>query len=201
MVATATSTLAAATSGRARPARLACALALGLLAVGAAAGLLAPGDARANIGHNTRSAVEPAALYRSRVLWATIDVCNATDQPDTLGVRGSMPGDHNAHDTMYMRFRLQYLNTKTKAWTDLAGGVSPAWTSVGSGSSARQGGRSFQLNPVAGQPAVTMRGVVSFQWRHGATVLAQTSRPTSAGRVSLAGSDPAGFSAETCLIG
>jgi hypothetical protein len=69
------------------------------------------------------------------------------------------------------------------------------------GASARQAGRSFQLNPVAGQPAFTLRGVVNFQWRHGASVLAQTSRATSAGRDSLAGSDPAGFSAASCLIG
>jgi hypothetical protein len=32
-------------------------------------------------------------------------------------------------------------------------------------------------------------------------LLAQTSRPTSAGRESLAGADPAGFSTATCLIG
>lgn len=169
-----------------------------LLAPAAACALLAPGAAgAAATGH----AVEPQTLMRSRLLWATIDVCNASDQPDTLGVRGSMPGDRDAQDTMYMRFRLQYMNEKTKAWTDLAGGVSPSWSSVGSAASARQGGRSFQLSPVAGQPALTMRGVVSFQWRHGTTVLAQTSRPTSAGRESLAGADPAGFSAATCSIG
>lgn len=191
--------LTTATSSRVR--RTLRPLALGLLAPAAALALLAPGGAGAAAGRRARRAVDTHALLRSRLLWATIDVCNAGDQPDTLGVRGSMPGDHEAHDTMYMRFRLQYLNAKTKAWTDLAGGVSPTWTSVGSGASARQGGRSFQLSPVAGQPAVTMRGVVSFQWRHGATVLAQGSRPTSAGRNSLAGSDPAGFSAATCLIG
>ncbi len=192
--------LATATSRRPCPNAPARLLALCLLAPAAVLAVLLPGGASAAAGaHAGRTDVH--TLPRSRLLWATIDVCNATDQPDTLGVRGSMPGDREAHDTMYMRFRLQYMNAKTKAWTDLSGGVSPTWTSVGSGASARQGGRSFQLSPVAGQPAVTMRGVVSFQWRHGATVLAQASRPTSAGRQSLAGSDPAGFSAATCVIG
>jgi hypothetical protein len=172
---------------------LCCALAAALLP-------LAQAHARTHAGRAAQSP-EAAALLRSRLLWATIDVCDASDQPDTLGVRGSMPGDHAAHDSMYMRFRLQYMNTKTKAWTDLAHGVSPTWTNVGTGASARQGGRSFQLSPVAGQPAVTMRGVVSFQWRHGASVIAQASRATSAGRDSLAGADPPGFSAATCLIG
>ncbi|HEY2182347.1 MAG TPA: hypothetical protein VGH09_11795 [Solirubrobacteraceae bacterium] len=190
-----------ATSVTSRPNRLVRRLALGVLAPAAALALLASTSASAATSQRAKRAVDTAALLRSRLLWATIDVCNAPDQPDTLGVRGSMPGLHESHDTMYMRFRLQYLNATTKAWTDLAHGVSPAWANVGTGATARQGGRSFQLSPVAGQPAVTMRGVVSFEWRHGSTVLAQTSRPTSAGRVSLAGADPAGFSAATCVIG
>jgi hypothetical protein len=148
----------------------------------------------------SKRASETAALLRSRLLWATIDVCNAADQPDTVGIRGSMPGDHQAHDTMYMRFRLQYMNAATKTWTDLSKAAG-AYAPVGSGASARQAGRSFQLNPVAGQPAFTLRGVVSFEWRHGTTVLAQATRTSSAERQSLAGSDPAGFSAATCLIG
>jgi hypothetical protein len=112
-----------------------------------------------------------------------------------------MPGDRQSHDTMYMRFRLQYMNTTSKTWVDLTKGASVTYAAVGSGAAARQAGRSFQLNPVAGQPAATLRGVVSFQWRHGSTVLAQISRTTPPGRESLAGSDPAGFSAATCLIG
>jgi hypothetical protein len=148
-----------------------------------------------------KPAVDTQPLFRSRLLWSTIDVCNPADQPDTVGVRGSMPGDHQAHDTMYMRFRLQYMNPSSKAWTDLMKGSDASYVDVGTGADPRQAGRSFQLSPVAGQPAFTLRGVVSFQWRRGKTVLAQTSRPTSAGRDSLAGADPAGFSAPSCLIG
>jgi hypothetical protein len=163
---------------------------------------LEPGIARAAAQTNKATrATETAQLLRSRLLWSTIDVCNATDQPDTIGIRGSMPGDHVAHDAMFMRFRLQYMNTTTKAWVDLTKGAAEAYTNVGTGASARQAGRSFQLNPVAGQPAFTLRGVVNFEWRRHGTVIAQASRATSAGRVSLAGSDPEGFSAATCLIG
>jgi hypothetical protein len=176
--------------------------ALGLACVATALAALAPTAALGkSAGTQAKPAVETSALFRSRLLWATIDVCNPADQADTLGIRGSMPGDHHSHDAMYMRFRLQYLNTATKVWTDLAKGASSGYANVGTGADPRQAGRSFQLNPVAGQPAFTLRGVVSFQWRHGTTVLEQTSRPTSAGRDSLAGADPAGFSAATCLIG
>jgi hypothetical protein len=184
------------------PARVLARGALAALALAALSLTLSPGYAgAAGRAGKAKGAAETAPLLRSRLLWSTIDVCNATDQPDTIGVRGSMPGDHNAHDTMYMRFRLQYMSTTTKAWVDLTKGATDAYTNVGTGASARQAGRSFQLNPVAGQPAFTLRGVVNFEWRRKGAVVAQASRATSAGRVSLAGSDPEGFSAATCLIG
>jgi hypothetical protein len=174
----------------------ALAVAATLLSLMSAASVAGAASARAS-AHS----IDTQALFKSRLLWATIDVCNPSDQPDTLGVRGSMPGDGEARDTMYMRFRLQYLDTTTKAWTDLASGVSPHFASVGTGVSARQGGRSFQLSPVAGQPAATLRGVVTFQWRRANTVLATISRPTTPERHALAGSDPEGFSAASCVIG
>jgi hypothetical protein len=185
-----------------RPARASIgAAALALAGLACALVALAPSAALGKSASvRAKSAIDAPALFRSRLLWATIDVCNPPDQPQTLGVRGSMPGDHHAHDTMYMRFRLQYMNTATKTWTDLSK-ASASYAVVGTGSSPRQAGRSFQLNPVAGQPAFTLRGVVGFQWRRGKTVLAQTSLATTAGRDSLAGADPAGFSAATCLIG
>jgi hypothetical protein len=139
------------------------------------------------------------SVLQSRQLWATINVCSPTDQPDTLGVRGSMPSDGRPHDTMYMSFRLQFLNSTTKRWADLAG-TTPSFISVGSGG-ARQGGQSFQLKPVAGRPAVMLRGLVEFQWRRGKKVLQSTRRPTTAGHRSLAGADPPSYSAATCLIG
>jgi hypothetical protein len=137
----------------------------------------------------------------SRELWATIDVCNPTDQPNTVGIRGSMPGDGVAHDKLYMRFRLQYEETSSKRWVDLAHGADSGFVFVGAASSARQAGRTFQLVPVAGKPAFTLRGVVSFQWRRGEHIVHAVSRPTSAGHQSLAGADPANYSAATCLMG
>src|SRR5581483_9028754 len=137
---------------------------------------------------------------RSRELWATIDVCNPPDQRNYVGIRGSMPGDHNGHDKMYMSFRLQYMDATTKQWVDLASPKAPIYVYVGPGSSVRQGGRSFQLVPRPGKPAATLRGVVSYQWRRGKTVLQSATRPTTAGHKSLAGADPAGFSAAACLI-
>jgi hypothetical protein len=160
---------------------------------------VSPARKGATAGKST--AVTEHTLTQSPQLWATIDVCNAPDQPDTVGVRGSMPGDEHAKDEMYMRFRLQYLDSSIKQWVDLANGADSGYVVVGSAKSARQTGRSFQLVPAAGKPAITMRGVVSFQWRHGSTVVYTVSRPTTSGHQSLAGADPKGFSAAECSLG
>jgi hypothetical protein len=141
-------------------------------------------------------AASTGSLLRSRQLWATIDVCNPFDQPDAVGIRGSMPGDGKPRDTMYMRFRVEFLDPATKRWTSR--GQSP-FVAVGTAKVARQGGLSFQFVPSAGSSS-TLRGVVSYQWRRGATVLQTASRTTTAGRQSLAGADPPKFSAATCVI-
>ncbi len=145
----------------------------------------------------------PAATHQlthSRELWATVDVCSPKNQPDTIGIRGSMPGDGHATDVMYMRFRVQYLDSTTNKWVDLNQGADSGFLKVGSGALTRQSGRSFQFAPASGQSAFTLRGYVTFQWHKGTTVLETTTRPTTAGHTSLAGADPRGFSAATCKL-
>jgi hypothetical protein len=147
------------------------------------------------------SAPSRSALLKSPQLWATIDVCSPTDQPDTVGVRGSMPGNGQAGETMYMRFRLQYLEPASKRWVNLIATSASQFEAVGGAKAARQAGQSLLLVPVPGKPAFDLRGVVSFQWRKGAKIEDSISRSTTSGHKSLAGADPAGFSAATCSIG
>ncbi len=163
---------------------------------------LSPAGAMAAAAPTTSVTPTPSAhaLLSSRELWATIDVCNPANQPDTVGIRGSMPGDRHSHDKMYMSFRLQYMNA-SKQWVNLSSSASSSFAAVGNGAAARQDGTSFELKPVAGKPAVTLRGVVDFQWRRGGTVLASGALPTAVGHKSLAGADPPGYSAATCIIG
>jgi hypothetical protein len=170
------------------------------LAVAAVLALSAPALASSARARAHAPSARERALLHSRELWATIDVCGPTDQRKTVGIRGSMPGDGRSHDKMYMSFRLQYMNA-SKQWADLTSGASSGFVAVGGGGSARQGGTSFELQPVPGQPAATLRGVVDFQWRHGKTIVQSAAEPTSAGHTSLAGADPANFSAATCVIG
>ena len=124
-----------------------------LATLAAACAIAVPASAQ-----SATSAPSAHALLSSRELWATIDVCSPPNQLNTIGIRGSMPGNRVAGDKMYMSFRLQYLNSSTKGWADLVSGATPRFVAVGAGTSARQGGRSFQLMPASGNSAVTLRG-------------------------------------------
>ncbi|HEY2535876.1 MAG TPA: hypothetical protein VGI24_02725 [Solirubrobacteraceae bacterium] len=140
------------------------------------------------------------SLLSSRELWATIDVCNSAKEPDTVGVRGSMPYDGHVHDAMYMRFQLEYMDPKSKAWSVPAHGANSGFIALGSAKSGRQGGTSFQLSVTKGQPGYTMRGLVTFQWRRTGKVVHQTTRTTSAGHTNVVRADPPGYSAAQCTI-
>jgi hypothetical protein len=174
--------------------------ALAALVFAAALTLAAPGVAGAARSNRKPLTAAQRALLRSTELWVTVDVCSPSDQPNTLGVRGSMPGDGHARDRMYMSFRVQYQDATSGRWIDLASSRA-AWVAVGGGGSSRQDGSSFQITPAAGRPAFALRGVVDFQWRRGGTVLLSVSRASTAGHKSLAGADPADYSAATCSIG
>ncbi len=163
--------------------------------------LPAPALAASRSSSATKTSASKNALLKSPQLWATINVCSPSDQPDTVGIRGSMPGNGQAGETMYMSFRLQYLSSATKRFVDLVTGSAPRFVAVGSAKLALEAGRSFQLVPVPGKPAFKLRGVVSFQWRKGTRVLESLSRATTAGHKSVSGADPPHFSAATCSIG
>jgi hypothetical protein len=158
----------------------------------------APAAPARSSGH--KPSASERALLHSHELWATIDVCSPSDQPDVVGVRGSMPGNGNAHDRMYMSFRLQYLGVGNR-WLDVSSGASSGWVKVGAAGSTRQGGTSFDLKPAEGKPPVTLRGVVDFQWRNGAKVVTAAAEPTTTGHKALVGADPADYSAATCAVG
>jgi hypothetical protein len=148
-------------------------------------------------------AIAPASghsLLQSRELWATVDVCNPKDKPNTIGVRGSMPSDGHPKDVMYMRLRVQYLDTTKKEWLNISKGGDSGLKKLGSGALSRQSGLSVEIAPLVSQPAFTLRGYVTFQWRQGAKVLQTATRLTTPGHTSLAGADPRGYSAATCKL-
>jgi hypothetical protein len=137
-------------------------------------------------------------LSKSPELWATVDVCNAPHHPDTIGIRGSMPTDRHPHDTMYMRFLVQSLDATTKQWADLGNSADSGFVLIGSAASTHQAGRTFEFKPTT--TPYTLRGLVEFQWRRAGRVVHLASSPTTPGHTSLAGAEPKGFSAATCVL-
>jgi len=140
----------------------------------------------------------PVPKATSPLLWATVNVCDTATHPDTIGIRGSMPGTGDRDEQMYMRFVVEY-RSPTGHWHYLKDGES-ALVAVGNGSSkARQAGQDFQVARSATQ-SYTLRGVVVFEWRANGRTIAQAVRATHTGHTAAAGGDPPDYSAATCTI-
>lgn len=146
----------------------------------------------------------PAAAFGQssddRLLWATVNVCDTPAHPDTVGIRGAMPGSGVAEEQMFMRFELEFYIEKDKRWQAIGKAGDSGFVPVGSARfKQRQSGRNFTVRPPEGG-ASTLRGALTFEWRVDAKVVRRERRRTSAKRGRTAGSDPAGFSAATCEV-
>ena len=151
-------------------------------------------------------AVWPAALGPAAAVadempdpWATVNVCDTDGAPNTIGIRASMPGSRSGPQERYMRFVVHYFSRADHRWYRVAAGGDSDYLSIGKGRKARQFGRSFRIEPVAGQP-VLLRGRVYFQWRVKGEVVRRASALTRKGHRSNTGDDPAGYSASGCTI-
>lgn len=141
-----------------------------------------------------------AQQVQSRHLWATINVCDTIKHPDTIGIRASMPGSPNSKERMFMRFRVQYFSRGDNLWHNITKGGNSGFIDVGPARfKARQAGRLFVFRPPAGA-SYQLRGKVTFQWRRGGKVARSAALLTTAGHRSTAGSDPEGYSSDTCVI-
>ncbi len=143
---------------------------------------------------------EPRTVEDSRHLWATVNVCDTERWPDTIGIRGSMPGSADGRETLWMRFHVQFRSATDGRWHDVPEGGDSGFVYVGpAGFAARQAGRSFRISPNSGE-RVLLRGKVTFEWRRGGEVVRRATRLTRRGHRSSAGADPPGYSASTCTI-
>src|SRR3989442_4534971 len=89
---------------------------------------------------------KPPSLYRSPLLWATVNVCDTKDSPDTIGIRGSMPGSGVHGERMFMRFQVQYFSNSEQRWHNITQGADSGWVPVGPARyKARQAGWSFRF--------------------------------------------------------
>jgi len=141
-----------------------------------------------------------AAGSATTFLWATVNVCDTARYPDRIGIRGSMPGN-GLKGEMFMRFRVQLFNKKTKGWRTLRDtDADSGFISAGSSRfKVRQTGATFHLTP-PNKVTLRLRGMVDYEWRLKGRVIKRGKRFTEDGRKSVSGADPKGFSAAECRI-
>jgi hypothetical protein len=144
---------------------------------------------------------KPRSVYRSPHLWATINVCDTEASPDTIGVRGSIPGSGVRGERMYMRFQVQYYSRMERRWHNITRGADSGWVAVGRAVyQSRQAGWSFRFTPNADGTPHRLRGAVTFEWRRGDRVVRRARKRTSRGHDDVRGADPPGHSASVCEL-
>ena len=145
------------------------------------------------------SVTQAARSADTREPWATVNVCDTSGSPNTIGIRASMPGSRSGREERYMRFVVQYFSRADGRWHKVSAGGDSGYLSIGSGRRARQFGRSFRIEPPAGR-SVLLRGRVLFRWLVKGEVVRRASALTRKGHRSNTGDDPEGYSASTCTI-
>jgi hypothetical protein len=172
-----------------------------LLAAVAVAVSLTAGAAPTTIEAASTSKPRKAVpLSRNRSLWATINVCDTSAMPNTIGIRGSMPGLSKTA-AVSMRFQVQYLAKADGKWHNIESGADSDWKSLGRlRGKVVESGQNFTFLPPANGGAHHLRGSVRFKWVRAGRVVARERRFTEAGHRSTAGADPSGYSAAFCDI-
>lgn len=162
--------------------------------------LLAAGvtQAPAASGADEESRNRPISL--SPLLWATVNVCDTVDEPNTIGIRASMPGSGIREERMFVRFQVQFKAPKDGKWHNVGAAGDSGFIDIGSGRfKARQSGRNFTILPPDGVE-YRLRGAVTFEWRLDGEVVRRARKSTTAGHRNTRGSDPKGFSAASCVV-
>jgi hypothetical protein len=170
--------------------------ALGLVLSAGSAPTLAAAVPRGHTPSPTRGQIRSAVAVakHSPQLWATVNICNSTQYPNAIGVRGQMPG-LGFTSRMTMIFRIDYWSSASHSFkvvphTETRVAVAQASSGI------HQDGIRFGFSAAAG----LLRGEVTFQWRLGRRLVGQLHRTTSPGHARADFGDPKGFSASQCVI-
>jgi len=100
-----------------------------------------------------------------RPFWATVNICDTTKSPNSLGVRTSVPGN-GSKQRIFARYTAQWWSAADQEWLTVGGSGVTDWVGMGNAEmTARQAGWTFRfVEPAAGTTYV-MRGVVELEWR------------------------------------
>ena len=173
-----------------RLARIATVLALAIAATTFAAAASAATSANPTPAQ-IRKAV--AQAERSDSLWATLNICNSKQYPETIGVRGQMPSLGFAA-WLSMNIQLNYYSTASRQFVLLPGGTHT--TRLGrSSTKLQQGGATWTFNS-----PVLLNASIQFVWRRDGKLLGETTETTTSGHPSAEFGSPAHYSAKQCQL-
>ena len=178
---------------RARTAAALAALTVAALIAGAPAA--AASHAPSATASHAPSAKQIRAAVRSaehsRLLWATVNICNTKHHAHTIGIRGQAPSLSFA-TTMSMKIQVDYWNGSKFVADPHASKRVPLGDPV---NRIVQGGANFSFHP----PAI-LSGTIRFEWHLAGEVIGHVTRRTGHGYKHVAGGDPPGYSAATCRM-
>jgi hypothetical protein len=165
-----------------------------VLIAAATAATIAAAAPAAHAAAPTRAQIRAAVRKAegSRLLWATINICNTARHPRQVGVRAQMPA-LGFPAALSMRIQVKYFTGKLFKPDP---GVHQNLRLGTFTRQVHQGGRTFQFGAHAG----LLTGAVTFQWRRFGRLLGQATRPTTPGHHDADFGDPRGHSAAACRI-
>ena len=141
-----------------------------------------------------------ARVRRSKLLWATVNVCQRKGKNaakgGSIGIRGQMP-TLGFSSTLSMTIQLNRWSPKSKSFVPLP--YKTAKTTVSPGKFAANLHQDGAVFPFGG-PAGLLNATVTFSWARGGKLLGTAIRQTAAGHHDAAGGQPH-YSAAECKLG
>jgi hypothetical protein len=129
--------------------------------------------------------------------WATVNSCDPSTNPGSVGVRVFVPNRRDA--AQWIRIRIQFFDGTSAAWRVVRSGGEGGFTKLSDGGGHVFGGTTFTFTPPAAGRQLKLRGLVDVEWRRGRRVLSRAQVTTHGGHLS--GRDPLlAVSAATCVI-
>ena len=182
--------------------RLACTL---LAIIAALGGCATAAQANRTTGRRGPTAAQirkaVAGAERSKLLWATVNVCQTNGKHaahgGSIGVRGQMPTLGFAA-TLGMTIQLNRYSAKSKSFVALP--YPTAKTTVSPGTFATDLHQDGAVFPFSG-PAGLLNATVTFSWTRAGKLLGSTTEQTTAGHRDAAGGRPAHHSTAQCQLG
>ena len=142
-----------------------------------------------------------AKAERSKMLWATVNVCQTKGKQaargGSIGIRGQMP-TLGFTSTLSMTIQLNRYSAKSKSFVALP--YATAKTTVSPGAFATDLHQDGAVFPFSG-PAGLLNATVTFSWTRAGKLLGSTTQPTTAGHRDAAGGHPAHYSSAQCQLG